>query len=306
MADLAPTLDPSGDIRLGDLALLRVGLASQVLLDFAPRSIWAVVTDPPFSPLEFRDRDLAAMREGPARGVWRHPPTLGGSQRRAVPRFTVLRPRDLELLAAETTAWATPLLPALRPGAHVLVAASPLTVHVIVGAFAALGYEHRGYVTRLVQTLRGGDRPKGAEDEFADLSTMPRGGHEPWALFRAPLDAGRTVADNLRTWGTGALRRPSRDVPFLDVVQSAPARGVERAASDHPALKPQSFLRTVVRAMIPIPRMDALLVDPFAGSASTLAAAAHHGIRSFGIERDPVYAAGAEASFRALAALGSG
>lgn len=289
------------DVRLGDLALLRVGSADRVLGALAPRSIWGVVTDPPFSPLEFRERDLAAMREGHSRGVWRHPPALGGNVRRAVPRFTVLRASDLALLAEETAAWARPLLPALRPGAHVLVAASPLTVHVVVSAFLGLGYEHRGYVVRLVQTLRGGDRPKGAEAEFPDLSAMPRGGFEPWALFRAPLDG--TVAETLRRWGTGALRRPSVDVPFVDVVESAPCRGAERAASDHPALKPQRFLREVVRAVLPVPRFDALLLDPFAGSCSTLAAAAHHGIRALGVERDPDYAAAASGAFARLLAL---
>jgi hypothetical protein len=37
-----------------------------------------------------------------------------------------------------------------------------------------VGFEKRGEVIRLVQTLRGGDRPKNAHREFAEVSVMPR------------------------------------------------------------------------------------------------------------------------------------
>ena len=48
------------------------------------------------------------------------------------------------------------------PGAHVLVASNPLLVHVVANAMSAAGLEIRGYLARLVMTLRGGDRPKNA------------------------------------------------------------------------------------------------------------------------------------------------
>ena len=75
-------------------------------------------------------------------------------------------------------------------------------------------------------TMRGGDRPKNAHEEFADVTVMPRSKWEPWLLFRKPLE-GR-VQDNLRMWGTGGLRRISDDQPFGDVIVSAPTRRAER------------------------------------------------------------------------------
>lgn len=290
-------------VLLGERSELRLGSAAEVIATLPARSVWGVVTDPPFSPLEFREADLAAMRAGPSGGVWRQPPAIGGSKRRAVPRFTVLSPDELAALRVETEAWARPLLPVLRPGAHVFVASHPLTIDVVIRTFRGCGYEHRAIVIREVQTLRGGDRPKGAEAEFPEVSTMPRSTYEPWALFRAPLSKGSTVAENLRVWGTGALRRPSPEVPFGDVIRSAVCRGAERRASEHPAMKPQAFLRSLVRAVVPVPRLDATILDPFAGSASTLAAAAYHGIASVGIERDPVYFAAAPATFSQLVTL---
>ena len=36
--------------------------------------------------------------------------------------------------------------------------------------------EFRSQIIRLVRTLRGGDRPKNFEEEFADVSSLPKGG----------------------------------------------------------------------------------------------------------------------------------
>ena len=99
--------------------------------------------------------------------------------------------------------------------------------------------EKRGEIIRLVQTLRGGDRPKNAHNEFHDVTVMPRSAWEPWGLFRKPCE-GR-VQDNLRKWKTGGLRRRSDDIPFTDVIQSAPTRREERAISASPLFKATSL-----------------------------------------------------------------
>ena len=85
----------------------------------------------------------------------------------------------------------------LVPGAHVFIATNPLVSYLVYEPFIAAGFEKRGEIIRIVHTLRGGDRPKNAHEEFADVSVMPRSCWEPWGLFRKPLE-GR-VQDNLRT-----------------------------------------------------------------------------------------------------------
>jgi site-specific DNA-methyltransferase (adenine-specific) len=161
------------------------------------------------------------------------------------------------------------------------------------------GFEKRGEIIRLVQTLRGGDRPKNAHDEFPDVSVMPRSAWEPWGLFRKPCE-GR-VQDNLRKWGTGGLRRISEDAPFLDVIRSAPTRGEERKIAPHPSLKPQAFMRQIVRASLPLGR--GIILDPFMGGGSTIAAARAVGYRSIGIERDRAYFLIAEKAIPTLAQM---
>lgn len=263
-----------------------------------PNSIHAVVTDPPYGIVEYSAREQMKLRSGKG-GVWRIPPSFDGVKRSPLPRFTTLSPSELVELQDFFAELASLLVPALVPGANVLVAANPLVSHLVATSMAAGGLERRGEVVRLVQTMRGGDRPKGAHEEFADVSVMPRSQWEPWLLFRKPITG--TVADNLRTWGTGGFRRISDERPFGDVIRSAPTRSTERAIAPHPSLKPQAFLRQVVRASLPLGK--GVVLDPFAGSGSTLAAAVAVGYNSIGIERDPEYVGVAKGALPKLASL---
>src|SRR6185369_1304437 len=133
--------------------------------------------------------------------------------------------------------------------------------------------------------MRGGDRPKDAHLEFSEVSVMPRSMWEPWLVFRKPLD-GR-VQDNLPKWGTGGFRRISSERPFGDVIESAPTRAKERSIAPHPSLKPQAFLRKLLRGVLPLGQ--GVVLDPFAGAGSTLAAAEAVGYQSIGVEKDAEY-----------------
>lgn len=261
-------------------------------------SVHGVVTDPPYGLVEYSAKENEKRLNGKG-GVWRRPPSFDGHTRSPLPRFSVLTQRDLENLYDFFHDWAKALRRVVVPGAHVLVASNPLLSNVLSAAIQTAGYERRGEVIRLVQTLRGGDRPKNAHDEFADVSVMPKSQHEPWVLFRKPLE-GR-VQDNLRAWKTGGLRRMSKDKPFGDVIPSHPTRSSERKLAPHPSLKPQAFLREVVRAILPLG--EGTVLDPFAGSGSTLAAAEALGYRSIGIELDPAYVEVARKGIPALKRL---
>lgn len=268
-------------------------------LDRQPsNSIHAVVTDPPYGLIEYSEREQVKLRAGKG-GVWRIPPSFDGAKRSPLPRFTVLTPADLAELERFFLAWTRTLVRVLVPGANVIVASNPLLSYLVSNALSKGGLERRGEIARLVMTMRGGDRPKAAHVEFSEVSVMPRSMWEPWLMFRKPLE-GR-VQDNLRRWGTGGFRRISEDKPFGDVIESAPTRATERQHAPHPSLKPQAFLRKLVRGVLPLGK--GLVLDPFAGSASTLAAAEAVRYHSVGVERDPAYFALAKCSLPALASL---
>ena len=249
-----------------------------------PNSVQAIVTDPPYGLVEYSAKEQGKLRKGRG-GVWRLPPSFDGAQRSPLPRFTVLSSDNRKQLHDFFFRWARLLNRVLVPGANVVVATNPLLSYIVSGALAGAGLERRGEIVRLVMTMRGGDRPKGAHEEFSDVSVMPRSMWEPWLLFRKPLE-GR-VQDNLRRWRVGGFRRPSARRPFGDVVRSAPTRKEERSLAPHPSLKPQQFLRQLVRGVLPLG--EGVVVDPFCGSGSTLAAAEAVGYRSIGVENDERY-----------------
>ena len=247
-------------------------------------SIHAVITDPPYGLHEYTDEQQAKLREGRG-GVWRIPPSFDGHARSPVPRFTTLTDTQLNHIRAFFFVWARLLLPRLVPGAHVIVASNPLVSYLVSAALAEAGLERRGEIVRLTMTMRGGDRPKAAHDEFSEVSVMPRSMWEPWLVYRKPIE-GR-VQDNLRQWRTGGFRRPSVKKPFGDVIPSSPTRKTERDLAPHPSLKPQSFLRQLVRSVLPLG--EGIILDPFAGAGSTLAAAEAVGYASVGVEKDERY-----------------
>ena len=261
-------------------------------------SIEAVITDPPYGLVEYSEVQQRKLREGKG-GVWRLPPSYDGHARSPVPRFTTLSMTDLERMGEFFGRFGKNIARVLVPGAHIFLASNPLVSHIVASALASAGLEPRGTITRLVMTMRGGDRPKNAHEEFRDVTVMPRSMAEPWLLFRKPLE-GR-VQDNLRRWGTGGLRRVSGRQPFGDVIRSHPTRPAEKRLAPHPSLKPQAFLRQLVRASLPL--QEGVILDPFAGSGSTLAAANHVGYPSIGVEIAAGYAEIAATALPALEAL---
>ena len=258
----------------------------------------AVVCDPPYALVEYTKENLDKKRDGRG-GVWRIPPSFDGAKRTPVPRFTTLDADDVARLHDFFVAWGHGAFRSLVPGGHLVTASNPLVSTITFHALQEAGFEKRGEIIRLVQTLRGGDRPKGAEREFPNVSVMPRSCWEPWGIFRKPFRG--TVADNLRQWGTGGLRRVSDSAPFKDVIKCSPARVRERRIAPHPSLKPQRFLRQVVRAALPLG--IGIVYDPFAGSGSTLAAAQAVGYHSIGTDHNLEFFEMARQAIPKLAAL---
>ncbi len=260
--------------------------------------IHAIVTDPPFGHREYSAVEQRKLRAGRG-GVWRIPPSFDGSKRRPLPRFTILSEDDIKEMRTFFLRWGQQMYRILMPGGHIFIAANPLLSQYVWMPLIEAGFEKRGEIVRLVKTFRGGDRPKNAHQEFPDVCTMPRANWEPWGLFRKPIE-GR-VADNLRKWKTGALRRLSNETPFLDVIKSHRTPEEEKAIAPHPSLKPQKFLRQLVYSSLPLG--EGIILDPFMGAGSTIAAAEAIGYDSIGVEIDQQYHQMAEESIPNLTAV---
>ena len=266
-------------------------------------SITAIVTDPPYGVREYTAEELEKQRSQPGGDIWRLPPTFDGHARKPMPRFTVINddPKERENVYQFFAKWAALSIRLLVPGGHVFIASTPLLSDIVGRAMREAGFERRGEIIRTVMTLRGGDRPKGAEEEFAMTSVIPKGMWEPWGLYRKPLSE-KTVAQNLRRWKAGALRRLEPGSPFGDLIPSGRTPRAERLISSHPSLKPQAFMRKIVYAALPLG--EGVVLDPFAGSGTTLAAAEALGYSSVGVEVDESFFREAKMAIPKLAHLG--
>lgn len=85
------------------------------LRDCKEDSIHAVVTDPPFGLIEYRQDQVKKLRSGKG-GVWCMPPKLDGCLRKPLPRFTVLSEKELHGLSDFFSDWARLILRVLVPG----------------------------------------------------------------------------------------------------------------------------------------------------------------------------------------------
>jgi site-specific DNA-methyltransferase (adenine-specific) len=101
------------------------------------------------------------------------------------------------------------------------------------------------------------------------------------------MPKGMTVRECLKEYGTGGLRRRIDGNPFSDVIVSERTPRRERDIAEHPSLKPQSLMRQLVWASLPLG--TGVVVDPFMGSGSTIAAAEAIGYQAIGVERYPEY-----------------
>jgi site-specific DNA-methyltransferase (adenine-specific) len=245
-------------------------------------SLHAIVTDPPYGVREYDHQELEKREKGRG-GIWRIPPSFDGSVRAPLPRFTALDARDRKRLSSFFADWSRLACNVLRPGGHVVIATNSFIAALLYEALVHGGLEFRGQIIRQVRTLRGGDRPKNAEKEFPGVSSLPRGCYEPWGLFRKALPTKMTIGECLRQFQTGGLRRLNEESPFEDVIMSERTPRPERDIADHPSLKPQSFMRQMVYAALPLGK--GVIADPFMGSGSTIAAAEAMGLHAIGAEK---------------------
>lgn len=249
-------------------------------------SIHGIVTDPPYGVKEYEFDQLQKRANGNG-GIWRIPPSFDGNMRSPLPRFTALSQKEREQLYRFFVEWAKVAVHVLRPGGHVFIACNSFLCQFVYTALVEGGLEFRGQLIRVVRTLRGGDRPKNAEEEFADVCSLPRGCYEPWGILRKPIPAKMRVSDCLREWGTGGLRRLPEGLPFSDLIDSGRTPQEERDIADHPSIKPQALLRELVYSVLPLG--TGIVLDPFMGSGSTIAAAEALGIIAVGVEKHQDY-----------------
>lgn len=135
-------------------------------------TLHAIVTDPPYGVKEY-DFDQLEKKDNGNGGIWWIPPSFDGHVRSPLPRFTALNKRERDSINRFPFEWGKQIVHVLPLGDHVILASNSFLSQPVFGALVRSGLEFRGKMIRLVRTMRGGGRPKSAEDEFPDVCSMP-------------------------------------------------------------------------------------------------------------------------------------
>jgi site-specific DNA-methyltransferase (adenine-specific) len=302
---------------------VRQGDCLELLDDFAPQSVDAIVCDPPYG-IGFQGErwDGRAIREAAARA---------GHQRLTAP----------EAYEVWCRAWGEVCLRVMKPGAHLLAFGSARTSHRLAAGLEDAGLELRD----TLMWLYGTGMPKSRRLPGGRGTTL-KPAYEPILLARRPPDG--TIEQTIAHHGTGAINidgcRVERRHPANILCSHDRACGAERCASGcaagiideaasrsasrlfyspkvgrrereagcqqlprrkldlfpnarrgastsparnpHPTVKPLELMRWLVRLACP---PGGLVLDPFCGSGSTGAAAVLEHTRFIGIELEVDY-----------------
>ena len=208
--------------------------------------------------------------------------------------------------------WAPQWFRVLKPGASAFVFAGRRHAHRCISALEDAGFSFKDMVAWMreraphrAQRLsvvfeRRGDEEAARRWEGWRVGNL-RPSFEPVLWFTKPYKIGTTLADNALAHGVG----PYNEAAWLSYVSKpdnvldvgfAPGEGGE-----HPTQKPMRLMQALIEIAT---QPGQIVLDPFAGSGTTLLAAQSLGRRFLGYETDADYAAIAERRlFQACAAV---
>ena len=323
-----PSHDPSptSSVTVWDDERLRLihGDALTALRQIPDASIHAVVTDPPYAidkgKADASDEELmrSAML-GMQSQNWHESATHSRGYADNDPR-QFQRWCDL---------WLTECLRVLKPGGHLVVFGGTRTWHRVAASAQDSGFEIRDnlawlYASGVPKGLDAASAFRSAGDEagaaqWRGWGTGLKPTFEPIILARKPLDG--TVAENLARHATGALnleacrlrghpagRGRGKWAPNVHAAEDT-ARSITATSNvaadqvffiskpsnrervtvcgvEHPTVKPLDLMRHLVRLVTP---PGGLVLDPFAGSGTTIEACIAEGFSAIGIEREADY-----------------
>ncbi|MHB8753183.1 MAG: DNA-methyltransferase [Aggregatilineales bacterium] len=191
--------------------------------------------------------------------------------------------------------WSVPLFRTMKPGGIVAVFNSTRTV-----AHVQIALERAGFYTRdCIVYRRHSGIPKGLNVK-EKLKKMGDPGYEIWEgwhsclrneweaiiLVQKPLE--NNYIETLQKYGIGLFYTKSEDDSFQSNIIEGVLRNRNEEFNIHCTVKPLALMKKLIRMFVPLKR-EHIVLDPFAGSGTTLVAAANLGVSYIGIEIVPEY-----------------
>ena len=191
--------------------------------------------------------------------------------------------------------WAAEWFRVLKPGGSVFIFAGRRYSHRCICALEDVGFSfkdmlswvrerapHRAQRVSVVFDRRG-DKAASAEWDGWRVGNL-RPSFEPILWFTKPYKIGTTIADNALNHGVG----PYNEEAFLRYVSSPDniitCGFLPKEGGLHPTQKPMRLMQALIEL---VTKPGQIVLDPFAGSGSTLVAAQKLGRHFLGFELDP-------------------
>lgn len=191
--------------------------------------------------------------------------------------------------------WAKELFRVCKPGANVLIFNSTRTVAHVQVALEKAGF----YARDIVVYRRSSGIPKGINikkaldkknlDGFDGLEgyhSCLRSEWEAICVLQKPLVNNYT--ETLLKFGTGLFYTKMEDGGFQSNILEGIKRGKNENYNVHCTVKPLELMEKLVAIFVPKIK-ETVVLDPFAGSGTTLVALKNAGIDYIGIEIEPTY-----------------
>ena len=195
--------------------------------------------------------------------------------------------------------WAPEWYRVLKPGANVFIFAGRRLAHRCASAMEDAGFSlkdniawmrtrapHRAQRLSVVFDRRGDIVSANDWDGWRIGNLQPT--FEPIMWFTKPYKIGTTIADNALNHGVGAYNQTAY-MHYVEKPENVITAAFSRGETGlHPTQKPVRLMQALIELTT---KPDQLVLDPFAGSGSTLVAAKNLGRRYLGIELDPGFVA---------------
>ncbi len=280
-----------------------VGDCSALLRDLPDASISACITDPPYN-YEFIghkwdateiDRRLEKVKN--SNTLVKNIPYgsgLAGGVRNA--RWYDKNRQNILEYQEWCFGWATEVYRVCKPGAIVAAFNSTRTM-----AHVQIALERAGFYARdCIVYRRSSGIPKGlnAAAKMKKLGVPDAERWEGWhsclrneweaiVVVQKPLE--NNYIETLQKYGVGLFHTANAGGGFQSNILEGLSRGNQDNFNIHCTVKPLPLMLKLVEMMVP-PAKDNIILDPFAGSGTTLLAAKQLGFPYIGMEINPEYA----------------